>query len=864
MMKRILYILPLAVLIAGASVSCTKDSERINGMETRINTLENEKLVSLKQQIEGISATIADLGNLKSSIQALISDSATRQTDIQALRDADEALAARIAALQDYMGNKLSKYADKDLIAATYATLAQHNATMNDIEALRTSLGLLDAELSKDLDAIENSLSDWQTRLSDALEALTGRVDALERIIQSVTVIPSYSDESVTAVDGILKVDCVIEPASVVKDLTKENFALLLNAVRTKAAILDTLRITDDSCFSKDTANARISLKADVTGFIPEEGMSLMVAVSVRNGVSDYTTRFATVHALADDEKLKLADAIHHSDGADSFWEFNLRRGNDLFTRSDDASYPTLSVKTKSAYDAAFIEGEFEIESAVLATSATESVQYTGGVVTVTCTSSGTVYRFAGTATGEGVDDYDFYAFNVGVAASQSAGGAAITLLDKAASDASRVAVTGLSLDKYTLDMVAVNTADLTPAVTPANASNGFVTWTSSAPTVASVNIYGQVTALSEGTADITATTVDGRISRVCVVTVTEIPATSVSLDKNAVSIYEGGDCQLTATVLPSDASYKNLTWASGNPAVATVDGTGLVKGIAMGTTTITATGTGNISASCVVSVVDNGSFLNAFTVGAGTDLSDPSDDVKVHFSKGALNYNAGTGKFGFEADQYTCPAQNSERDADHLVHFYWSRTASVACSTAAYEDSGKAAGDILFTNTGASTANPAFTVSGKTGKYRALSKAEWVYLFEGRPDHDSKYGFGKVNGTNGIIILPDEFTDPATNGGSGAFVPKASSTGWNGNSYEGTGWTAMEEACAVFLPAAGNLGVSGIGNVGTSGYFWSSDSPVEAYNDNIAYCLYFGSSNIDPDNSNQRSGACPIRLVSE
>lgn len=68
------------------------------------------------------------------------------------------------------------------------------------------------------------------------------------------------------------------------------------------------------------------------------------------------------------------------------------------------------------------------------------------------------------------------------------------------------------------------------------------------------------------------------------------IPVTSVSMTPTSASITVGGTRQLTATVAPSNATNKNVTWSSSNTGVATVNSTGLVTAIAVGTATITVT----------------------------------------------------------------------------------------------------------------------------------------------------------------------------------------------------------------------------------------------------------------------------------
>src|SRR5207302_1869065 len=120
------------------------------------------------------------------------------------------------------------------------------------------------------------------------------------------------------------------------------------------------------------------------------------------------------------------------------------------------------------------------------------------------------------------------------------------------------------------------------------------VTWGSSAPGVASVDGSGMVRGVAVGAATITATS-EGK-SGTASVTVASVPVAAVAVTPPAVTIPQGQTVQLTAT--PQDASGNALggrviTWASGNRAVATVSGSGLVRAVAPGAATITATSEG-------------------------------------------------------------------------------------------------------------------------------------------------------------------------------------------------------------------------------------------------------------------------------
>lgn len=142
-------------------------------------------------------------------------------------------------------------------------------------------------------------------------------------------------------------------------------------------------------------------------------------------------------------------------------------------------------------------------------------------------------------------------------------------------------------------------TLQLTATIYPDSATNKTVTWKSSDKTVATVDESGLVTAVGNGTADITATTEDGNYTATCQVTV-EIPELTLSLDKTELTLTQTEEQQkLTATV--SDTEEK-VTWLSSDPFVATVTRDGTVTAIANGTATITASA-GDKTVSCTVEV---------------------------------------------------------------------------------------------------------------------------------------------------------------------------------------------------------------------------------------------------------------------
>jgi uncharacterized protein YjdB len=179
------------------------------------------------------------------------------------------------------------------------------------------------------------------------------------------------------------------------------------------------------------------------------------------------------------------------------------------------------------------------------------------------------------------------------------------------------VAVFSVTLNKSTLTLTEGGTETLTPTISPTNATNKNVNWTSSNTGVAMVS-NGTVTAVSAGTAVITVTTIDGSKVATCIVTVT-VAVTGVTLDKTELLFDEGAVEFLTPTVLPTNATNKNVNWTSNNTNVATVNN-GVVTAVAVGTTTIiVTTADGNRTANCTITVVTKRPIPAMIRIPAGT-----------------------------------------------------------------------------------------------------------------------------------------------------------------------------------------------------------------------------------------------------
>ncbi|MFD0826380.1 Ig-like domain-containing protein [Neobacillus sp. M.A.Huq-85] len=166
------------------------------------------------------------------------------------------------------------------------------------------------------------------------------------------------------------------------------------------------------------------------------------------------------------------------------------------------------------------------------------------------------------------------------------------------------VKVKGIKLNKTKTTLYVRAKQTLKATITPSNATNKGVTWTSSNTKVATVSTKGVVIAKGKGTAMITVKTKDGSYKSTCKVTVKVHPVKGVKLNKKSLSLKVRGKSTLKATITPSNATNKGVTWSSSNKKVATVSKSGVVTAKGKGTATITVkTKDGSYKAKCKVTV---------------------------------------------------------------------------------------------------------------------------------------------------------------------------------------------------------------------------------------------------------------------
>ncbi|MBQ3270700.1 MAG: N-acetylmuramoyl-L-alanine amidase [Clostridia bacterium] len=200
-----------------------------------------------------------------------------------------------------------------------------------------------------------------------------------------------------------------------------------------------------------------------------------------------------------------------------------------------------------------------------------------------------------------------------GVVSGKRAGTAVIAAEYNGASVRCLVAVTdfkqvkSVKFNKSKLSLALYGSVQLAVAIRPADAYDPTLTWTSSAPEIVSVDQNGWIAGLSGGKATVTATASNGKKAS-CKVTVEEIKPKAVRFEQSYVSLNPGNTYATRVSFEPETVSNPSVTFASDNPAVATVDASGIITANDYGKATITVTSASSgVNSACRVSVMKPG-----------------------------------------------------------------------------------------------------------------------------------------------------------------------------------------------------------------------------------------------------------------
>ena len=256
------------------------------------------------------------------------------------------------------------------------------------------------------------------------------------------------------------------------------------------------------------------------------------------------------------------------------------------------------------------------------------------------------------------------------------------------------------------------------------------------------------------------------------------------------------------------------------------------------------------------------GALTGRFTINSSGD--------KVVFSQGNLQYQASTGTWRFAEHQYDYIGSSNSNISDTysgwIDLFGWA-TNGLNANTA----TGKMP---YYSGTNNEDYGPSIT-SGKFDRdiydwgkafddnWYTLSNAEWNYIFTGRANCSTLYGFGKLFNVSGVFLLPDDWnwseTDVAAAANAISFTWSGGANRYQDNVIANSAlWNAMETAGAVFLPAAGYRQGTTINMDGKGGDYWSSTAS-SATN---AFRTSFYDGHLTLNNNYGRSDGISVRLV--
>ena len=277
------------------------------------------------------------------------------------------------------------------------------------------------------------------------------------------------------------------------------------------------------------------------------------------------------------------------------------------------------------------------------------------------------------------------------------------------------------------------------------------------------------------------------------------------------------------------------------------------------------------LSAICIMALLFAGCEPNApSTTLKGIGEFSVSSNKKVTFSPGNLQYTQSTNTWSFASTQYEIIGTDNvtggsvESDstygyskygdalADKVDLFGWS-TSKTNFGVSKSDDYHDYYGS--FVDWGTNTIG-----NDAPNTWRTLTKDEWKYLRNSRTNADDLCGVAQVNGVNGLIFLPDNWTCPAGITFKSGFHSSYGTKYYAAyQTFTADQWSKLEKSGAVFLPAAGRRYGSDVNYVRYLGCYWSATESDRS----IARYLYFESDGADMGRYGRVDGQS-VRLVKD
>ncbi len=167
-----------------------------------------------------------------------------------------------------------------------------------------------------------------------------------------------------------------------------------------------------------------------------------------------------------------------------------------------------------------------------------------------------------------------------------------------------RSQVSGISLDDTEIEMYSGENRRLSYMISPSNATNKNVTWTSFNTSVVTVDNTGMLVAKGAGMTQVMVMTDEGAYYDICTVTVKQ-QATGVKMSYTEISLNVGEFFDMEVTVSPADSTEASLLWESLHTNIATVSSTGRITGRSVGTATVMVKTPNGVTSFCTVKVLD-------------------------------------------------------------------------------------------------------------------------------------------------------------------------------------------------------------------------------------------------------------------
>ncbi len=257
------------------------------------------------------------------------------------------------------------------------------------------------------------------------------------------------------------------------------------------------------------------------------------------------------------------------------------------------------------------------------------------------------------------------------------------------------------------------------------------------------------------------------------------------------------------------------------------------------------------------VNEVDSIGFYMPENIGGATSgigVFSVSATKQVTFSKGNLQYQASTNKWRFAELQYDYIGEANKNISD--TYSGWIDLFGWGTGKAPTKTSTSVSDYSSFIDWGT---NPISNGGNEAGLWRTLSSAEWVYLFNSRQNNTKLYGMGTIAGISGVILLPDNWENVKPSGVSfWSYSEGNNDDHFSDNTYTAKQWQDMEDAGAVFLPAAGYRYGTSVSNTGSVSSYWSSTQDDSG----SAYLLDFDTSGLYPRSDSYRDFGFSVRLV--